>query len=128
MMHQVLATQLLAVREPPISAECIAATVPAFSNGKRQMCARVHLSAGPILASGLGCRTVDVGQAMLSMHSIREMCGTQDVAHSYNHFVAFFKDFSRLDATLDVDGLPPPAVLGSIVDTPCEVLHEHGHS
>jgi hypothetical protein len=41
---------------------------------------------GPILASALGCRTVDVGAAQLSMHSIREMCGTEDVATAYKHF------------------------------------------
>lgn len=58
---------------------------------------------GPILASGIGIRTVDVGAPQLSMHSIREMCGVDDVGHSYNHFKAFFEDFSALDAQLAVD-------------------------
>jgi len=58
---------------------------------------------GPILASGIGIRTVDVGAPQLSMHSIREMCGVDDVGHSYSHFKAFFEDFSALDAQLAVD-------------------------
>ncbi|HLL55499.1 MAG TPA: M18 family aminopeptidase [Myxococcaceae bacterium] len=33
---------------------------------------------GPISAGQLGVRTVDVGCAMLSMHSIREQCGAKD--------------------------------------------------
>ena len=46
---------------------------------------------GPILAANLGCKTVDVGAAQLSMHSIREMCGVDDIGHSYRHFKAFFQ-------------------------------------
>lgn len=34
---------------------------------------------GPITAAQLGIATVDVGNPMLSMHSIREMCGAGDV-------------------------------------------------
>jgi aspartyl aminopeptidase len=33
---------------------------------------------GPIAAAGAGLKTVDVGNPMLSMHSIRECCGTYD--------------------------------------------------
>ncbi|XP_047309662.1 probable aspartyl aminopeptidase [Impatiens glandulifera] len=58
---------------------------------------------GPILASGTGIRTVDVGAPQLSMHSIREMCAVDDVKHSYEHFKAFFQEFSHLDNKLAVD-------------------------
>ena len=34
---------------------------------------------GPISSAQLGMRAIDVGAAMLSMHSIREQCGTKDV-------------------------------------------------
>ena len=36
---------------------------------------------GPIVASSLGMRTVGVGTAMWSMHSIREMAGSRDQPH-----------------------------------------------
>ncbi|KAG6633281.1 hypothetical protein I3843_12G036600 [Carya illinoinensis] len=58
---------------------------------------------GPILASGVGIRTVDVGVPQLSMHSIREMCAVDDVKHSYEHFKAYFQEFSHLDAKIVVD-------------------------
>lgn len=35
---------------------------------------------GPIVSAELGIRTVEVGNPMLSMHSIREQCGAADVA------------------------------------------------
>lgn len=79
---------------------------------------------GPILSSILGCRTVDVGIPQLSMHSIREMCGADDIAIAYDHFVAFFQDFSKLDATLgDIDSLPPPNLLGTLAEVPCSHVH-----
>ncbi|PON77355.1 Peptidase M [Parasponia andersonii] len=58
---------------------------------------------GPILASGVGIRTVDVGAPQLSMHSIREMCAVDDVRHSYQHFKAYFQEFSHLDSKITVD-------------------------
>lgn len=58
---------------------------------------------GPILASGVGIRTVDVGAPQWSMHSIREMCAVDDVKHSYEHFKAFFQEFSQLDGKIAVD-------------------------
>ncbi|KAK8362112.1 hypothetical protein V6Z12_A03G081900 [Gossypium hirsutum] len=57
----------------------------------------------PILASGVGICTVDVGAPQLSMHSIREMCAVDDVKHSYEHFKAFFHKFSQLDTEISVD-------------------------
>jgi len=47
---------------------------------------------GPTVAAGLGIPTVDVGNAMLSMHSIREMSGTADHLHMIKVFEEFFKD------------------------------------
>lgn len=58
---------------------------------------------GPILASGVGIRTVDVGAPQLSMHSIREMCAVDDVKYSYEHFKAFFEELRHLDAKIAVD-------------------------
>ncbi|XP_038999364.1 probable aspartyl aminopeptidase [Hibiscus syriacus] len=58
---------------------------------------------GPILSSGVGIRTVDVGAPQLSMHSIREMCAVDDVKHSYEHFKAFFLEFSQLDTKITID-------------------------
>ncbi|EIE23587.1 peptidase M18, aminopeptidase I [Coccomyxa subellipsoidea C-169] len=93
----------------------------------QEFCVRSDMACGstigPILASGLGCRTVDVGAPQLSMHSIREMCAVDDMSHTYNHFCAFFKDFSALDASIDVDDLPLPNIEGTITDVPCNHMH-----
>ncbi|CAL4911053.1 unnamed protein product [Urochloa decumbens] len=58
---------------------------------------------GPILASGVGIRTVDIGAPQLSMHSIREMCAVDDISHSYEHFKAYFEEFTELDSKVKVD-------------------------
>ncbi|WIA41146.1 hypothetical protein OEZ86_004769 [Tetradesmus obliquus] len=78
---------------------------------------------GPILAHNLGCRTVDVGMPQLSMHSIREMAGVDDVLLAYRHFLAFFRTFSELDASLDIDSLPPPDIKGTIKEPACSHVH-----
>jgi aspartyl aminopeptidase len=46
---------------------------------------------GPISASGLGVRSVDVGNPMLSMHSVREMCATADVPQMIGALRAFYE-------------------------------------
>lgn len=58
---------------------------------------------GPILASGVGIRTVDCGIAQLSMHSVREICGKEDIDIAYRHFKAFYQTFSTIDKKLSVD-------------------------
>jgi aspartyl aminopeptidase len=43
---------------------------------------------GPMLSSKLGMRCIDVGNPQLSMHSIREQCGSEDIAHAIDLFEA----------------------------------------
>jgi aspartyl aminopeptidase len=45
---------------------------------------------GPIASTLLGIRTVDVGNPMLSMHSIRELCGAKDPALMTRVLAAFY--------------------------------------
>ncbi|XP_078169543.1 Zn-dependent exopeptidases superfamily protein isoform X3 [Carex rostrata] len=58
---------------------------------------------GPILASGVGIRTVDCGIPQLSMHSVREICGKEDIDNAYRIFSSFFDNFSEIDKKLSVD-------------------------
>ncbi|KAG6918918.1 hypothetical protein DXG01_010573 [Tephrocybe rancida] len=57
---------------------------------------------GPML-SKIGVRTVDVGNAMLSMHSIRETAGSHDVQNAIDLFSSLFEGFAELDKGLTVD-------------------------
>lgn len=57
---------------------------------------------GPML-SKLGLRTIDVGGPMLSMHSIRETAGADDVQHAIDLFSSLFEGFSEIDQKLTVD-------------------------
>ena len=45
---------------------------------------------GPITATRLGIETVDIGVPQLSMHSIREMCGTRDPVELVSLLRAYF--------------------------------------
>ncbi|KAI7866672.1 peptidase M18 [Spinellus fusiger] len=58
---------------------------------------------GPMLSAKLGLRTVDIGNPQLSMHSIREVGGTDDVKHGIRLLQVFFEEFSELDARIYVD-------------------------
>lgn len=51
---------------------------------------------GPISASLLGIRTVDVGAPQLSMHSIREQMHVDDIAHSLAILTAAFTHYQEL--------------------------------
>ncbi|MFK4641222.1 M18 family aminopeptidase [Paenarthrobacter histidinolovorans] len=46
---------------------------------------------GPLTATRLGIRTVDVGIPLLSMHSARELCGVQDPHHLASVTELFFR-------------------------------------
>ncbi|KAJ1735681.1 hypothetical protein LPJ72_001765 [Coemansia sp. Benny D160-2] len=58
---------------------------------------------GPMLSAQLGLRTVDIGNPLLSMHSVREVCGTDDVGMLVSLFEHFFVDFAALDAKIASD-------------------------
>ncbi|MEO4047716.1 M18 family aminopeptidase [Pseudomonas sp. CAU 1711] len=45
---------------------------------------------GPLTASQLGVRTVDIGLPTFAMHSIRELAGSQDLAHLVKVLSAFY--------------------------------------
>ena len=68
---------------------CVAAEVPhqVFNSRNDIACGS---TIGPVTAAGLGMATADIGIAQLSMHSARELCGTEDPLHLVSvleHFV-----------------------------------------
>lgn len=64
---------------------------------------------GPIIST-MGLRTVDIGMPQLSMHSIRETCGVDDVDYCVALMKGFFKDFSLLNKHVFVDNTPDKKV------------------
>lgn len=55
---------------------------------------------GPMLSSGVGIRTVDVGIAQWAMHSIRETCGISDLLSSCTLLKHLFAEFPQLDKSV----------------------------
>ncbi|EEH48083.1 uncharacterized protein PADG_04167 [Paracoccidioides brasiliensis Pb18] len=51
---------------------------------------------GPMLSASLGVRTVDLGNPQLSMHSIREMGGSNDVGYAIRLFESYFEHYTEL--------------------------------
>lgn len=58
---------------------------------------------GPIMASNLGIRTLDIGNPQLAMHSVRETCGSHDVEYAVKLFSKFFQSYTKLEAQIEVD-------------------------
>ncbi|KAL9113442.1 MAG: hypothetical protein Q9227_002483 [Pyrenula ochraceoflavens] len=58
---------------------------------------------GPMLSSVLGARTLDLGNPVHSMHSIRETGGSVDIHHLIRLFSSFFTNYSALEKTISVD-------------------------
>lgn len=58
---------------------------------------------GPILASKLGIRTLDLGNPQLSMHSIRETGGSYDIEKLCNLFKAYFSHYQTLECKVLCD-------------------------
>ncbi|KAH7360667.1 peptidase M18 [Rhexocercosporidium sp. MPI-PUGE-AT-0058] len=58
---------------------------------------------GPMLSAATGVRTLDLGNAQLSMHSIRETSGVYDVEHGVRLFESFFENFGKLEERILVN-------------------------
>ena len=58
---------------------------------------------GPMLSAALGTRTLDLGNAQLSMHSIRETGGIYDVGYAIKLFEGFFEHYSTLEKNIIID-------------------------
>lgn len=56
---------------------------------------------GPIIATEVGARVIDVGLPQLSMHSIRAMCGYKEVGLGIKSFHAFFSDWRSTYNTIE---------------------------
>ena len=60
-------------------------------------CVSTGSTIGPIISSNTGIRAVDVGMAQLSMHSVREMMGVQDLPKAITFFAGFLQHFKTVD-------------------------------
>ena len=58
---------------------------------------------GPIVSDKLASEQVSVfGVPQLSMHSVREMMGTEDVDICHKHFLAFYENIAKVDASVQL--------------------------
>ena len=58
---------------------------------------------GPLMSAKLGMKTADIGAAQLSMHSIREICGTVAVEQCEQLYQAYFEHQSSVQTKITVD-------------------------
>lgn len=58
---------------------------------------------GPTISALTGIRVVDAGMPQLSMHSIREVMGVQDLEYGVKLFRGFFEHFEQVDQALERD-------------------------
>ena len=58
---------------------------------------------GPMVSANLGVRGLDIGNAQLSMHSIRETAGTEDVAYAIRLFKSFFEHYGELEKSIFIE-------------------------
>ena len=58
---------------------------------------------GPITAGQLGVHTIDIGCPQLGMHSIRETCGTEDIAYAVRLIRSAFVHYATIAETLDLE-------------------------
>lgn len=58
---------------------------------------------GPLIAAKLGIRTLDLGNPQLSMHSIRETSGVDDVKHAIDLFNSYLSNYADMEAKIFVD-------------------------
>jgi len=59
---------------------------------------------GPILASKTGIRTLDLGNGVLSMHSIRETSSSADIEKQVELFRSFYANYTKIEPTILIDG------------------------
>lgn len=74
--------------------QSVGATVQRFSSRNDIPCGS---TIGPISAARAGVRTLDIGNPMLSMHSCRELAGTQDVVPMIQTLTALFENPPKLE-------------------------------
>ncbi len=94
--------QWFEIRNSSPGGSTVVSLLPARGTGPFRLCLARCILQGPGLSTQ-GLRTVDIGIPQLSMHSIREMCGSEGPGHLVKLLSAFHTGFSKIDASLKYD-------------------------